>query len=96
MEDEVNFYSEPQYYEYDSQGQDTWNGGTQTPDYGLGDQTGGSGGTGTEGNGDPGGEIVPPDTGGDLGGGNTGGDFGGTGGGESGGNDAGAGQEMTE
>ena len=35
MEDEVNFYSEPQYYEYGSPEQDVWTGGeTQTPDYG--------------------------------------------------------------
>lgn len=96
VENEVEFYAEPQYYEYESQGQDSWNGGVQTPDVGAGDQTGALGGTGTEGSGEPGGEVAPPDTGGDLGGGTTGGDVGGTGSGESGGTDSGIGQEMTE
>ena len=91
VEDEVNFYPEQQYYEYENSGQDVWTGEEQIPDYGAGDQTGNGGGTGTEKPDIPGGgDVIPPDSGGDLGGGN-GGDLGGTGG-----TDNGTGQEMTE
>ena len=99
-EDEVNFYSEPQYYEYGGTEQDTWTGGgeTQTPDYGTGDQSGNTGGSGNGESSVPGGDgTLPPDGGGsDLGSGDAGSGVGGDSGGETGGADTGTGQEVTE
>ena len=96
VEDEVNFYSEPQYYEYGSPEQDVWTGGeTQTPDYGTGDSSGSIEGSGTGESGLPGGDgTISPDGGGsDLGGGDVGDSMVG---GETGGVDTGTGQEMTQ
>lgn len=99
-EDEVNFYSEPQYYEYGGTEQDTWTGGgeTQTPDYGTGDQSGNTGGSGNGESSVPGGDgTLPPDGGGsDLGSGDAGSGAGGDSSGETGGADTGTGQEVTE